>query len=175
MEQPTVVTIDRWSLYRGALISLRWPMDQSAVVSIDRWSLYRGALVSLRWPMDQSAVVSIDRWSLYRGALVSMRWPMDQSAVVSIDRWSFYASVFKTEFLYTVSDPIITLHACSDNMSDQCYICSDMVRCDCNKVKTFMHQKAHSQKWEHTLHYFHTSNCFDSFTQSPISMDETTH
>ena len=74
-----------------------------------------------------------------------------------------------------LADPIITLHACSDNMSDQCYIWSDMVRCDCNKVKTFMHQKAHSQKWEHTLHYFHTRNCFDSFSQSPISMDETAH
>ena len=48
-------------------------MDQSTVVSVDRWSLYRGVLVSLRWSMDQSTVVSVDRWSLYRGVLVSLR------------------------------------------------------------------------------------------------------
>ena len=45
MEQPTVVSVDRWTLYRGALVSLRWPMEQPTVVTIDRWSLYRGALV----------------------------------------------------------------------------------------------------------------------------------
>ena len=39
MEQPTVVTIDRWSLYRGAFVSLRWPMEQPTVVTTDRWSL----------------------------------------------------------------------------------------------------------------------------------------
>ena len=42
MEQPTVVSIDRWSLSRGLLVSLRWSMDQPTVVSVDRWSLYRG-------------------------------------------------------------------------------------------------------------------------------------
>ena len=39
MEQATVVSIDRWSLYRGTLVSLRWPKEQTTVVSIDRWSL----------------------------------------------------------------------------------------------------------------------------------------
>ena len=52
MEQSTVVSIDRWSLYRGAVVSLRWPMGQPTVVSVDRWSLYRSAVVSLRWPME---------------------------------------------------------------------------------------------------------------------------
>ena len=33
------VFVDRWSLYRGALISLRWSMDQPAVVTMDRWSV----------------------------------------------------------------------------------------------------------------------------------------
>ena len=60
MEQPTVVSVDRWSLYRGVLVSLKWFMEQPTVVSVDRWSLYRGVLVSLRWPMEQS----IDKWSL---------------------------------------------------------------------------------------------------------------
>ena len=68
MEQPTVVSVDRWSLYRGALVSLRWPMEQPTVVSVDRWSLYKGALVSLRWSMEQPTVVSIDRWSLHTHA-----------------------------------------------------------------------------------------------------------
>ena len=61
----TIAFTDRWSLYRGALISLRWPMEQPTVVSVDRWSLYRGALVSLT--MEQPTGVAIDRWSLYRG------------------------------------------------------------------------------------------------------------
>ena len=51
-----MVFLDRWSLYRGVLVSLRWSMDQPAVVFVDRWSLYRGVLVSLRWSMDQPAV-----------------------------------------------------------------------------------------------------------------------
>ena len=59
-----VLFADRWSLHRGALVSLKWPMEQTTVVTIDRWSLYRGAVVSLRWPMEQPTVVTIDRWSL---------------------------------------------------------------------------------------------------------------
>ena len=43
--------------------------DQVMVVSVDRWSLYRGASVSLRWPMEQPTVVSIDRWSFYTRGL----------------------------------------------------------------------------------------------------------
>ena len=39
--------------------------DQVMMVSVDRWSLYRGALVSLKWPMDQHTLLSVDRWSLY--------------------------------------------------------------------------------------------------------------
>ena len=38
--------------------------DWGIVVSVDRWSLYGGALVSLKWPMEQPTVVIIDRWSL---------------------------------------------------------------------------------------------------------------
>ena len=44
------------------------------VVSIDRWSLYRGVSVSLRWSTDQPTVATVDRWSLYRGVSVSLRW-----------------------------------------------------------------------------------------------------
>ena len=43
--------------------------DQMTVVSVDRWSLYRGARVSLRWPMEQPTVVTIDRWSLRQVSL----------------------------------------------------------------------------------------------------------
>ena len=32
------------------------------VVFVDRWSLYRGALVSLKWPMKQPTNVTIARW-----------------------------------------------------------------------------------------------------------------
>ena len=44
MKQPTVVFVDSWSLYRGALVSLRWPMKQPTMVFVDSWS----ALVSLK-------------------------------------------------------------------------------------------------------------------------------
>ena len=36
MEQPTVVSVDRWSLYRGALVSLRWPMEQPTCSGLSR-------------------------------------------------------------------------------------------------------------------------------------------
>ena len=36
-------------------------MDQLTVVYVDRWSLYRGALVPLRWPMEKSTEVTIYR------------------------------------------------------------------------------------------------------------------
>ena len=45
MEQPTVVSVDRWSLYRGELVSLRWPIEQRTVVTVDRWSCYSSSLV----------------------------------------------------------------------------------------------------------------------------------
>ena len=35
MGQPTVVSIDRWSLQRDISVSLRWPMGQPTVVSMD--------------------------------------------------------------------------------------------------------------------------------------------
>ena len=44
-------------------------MEQAKVVSIDKWSLYKGTLVSLRWPMEQATVVSIDRRSLRQVSL----------------------------------------------------------------------------------------------------------
>ena len=40
MEQPTVVSADKWSLHRGAVVSLRWSMGQPTVVTTDRWSFY---------------------------------------------------------------------------------------------------------------------------------------
>ena len=43
--------------------------DQVIVVSVDRWSLYRGTIVHLKWAMTQPTVVSIDRWSLYASGL----------------------------------------------------------------------------------------------------------
>ena len=39
--------------------------DQVMVVFVDRWSLYRGEVVLLKWPMEQPTVVSVDRWSFY--------------------------------------------------------------------------------------------------------------
>ena len=42
------------------------------VVSVDRWSWYRGALVSLKWTVNQPTVDSIDRWSLYVSSLLDM-------------------------------------------------------------------------------------------------------
>ena len=57
-------SVDRWSLYRGVLPSLRWHKDLTTVVSVDRWSLYRGVLPSLRWHIGLTTVVSVDRWSL---------------------------------------------------------------------------------------------------------------
>ena len=39
--------------------------DQVMVVFIDRWYLYEGAVVSLRWLPEQSTVVTIERWSFY--------------------------------------------------------------------------------------------------------------
>ena len=39
--------------------------DQVMVVFVDRWSLYRSALESLRWSMEQPTVATIDRWSFY--------------------------------------------------------------------------------------------------------------
>ena len=47
-----VVSIDRCSLCRGAIIVLKWFTEQPMVVSIDRWSLYRGAIIVLKWFTD---------------------------------------------------------------------------------------------------------------------------
>ena len=44
-----------------SITTLKGPSDGGFV---DRWSLYRSAVVSLRWPMELPAVVTIDRWSL---------------------------------------------------------------------------------------------------------------
>ena len=50
---------------------------QWIVVSVDRQSLYRGALVSLKWPMKQPKVVAIDRWSFYTSGLQSRFYCMN--------------------------------------------------------------------------------------------------
>ena len=42
---------------------------QVMVVFVDRWSLYRGTLVSLKSAVEQPTVVSIDRWSFYTSGL----------------------------------------------------------------------------------------------------------
>ena len=47
--------------------------DQVIVVSVDRWSLYRGALVELKWTMSQPTVVSIDRWPFKTGFTVTYK------------------------------------------------------------------------------------------------------
>ena len=39
------------------------------LVSVDRWSLYGGALIQLKWTIRQSTEVSIDRWSFYASGL----------------------------------------------------------------------------------------------------------
>ena len=118
--QPTaiVVTVDRWSLYRGALVSLslRWPTVQptALLVTVDRWSLYRGALVSLRWPTVQptAILVTVDRWSLYRGALVSLRWPTVHAAEANGDLAALWWSVawFFYEQVYVVYITGFTVH-----------------------------------------------------------------
>ena len=62
------------------------------MVSVDRWSLCRGAMVSPESFTDRRIVVSIDRWSLCRGAMVLPESFTEQRIVVSIDRWSFYTN-----------------------------------------------------------------------------------
>ena len=46
--------------------------DQVIVTSVDRWSLYRGASVQLKWTMSQPTVVSTHRRSLYASGLQDM-------------------------------------------------------------------------------------------------------
>ena len=48
------------------------------VVSVDRWSLYRGAVVSLKWSVDQPTVVSVDRWSFHTGGLQEFHFTPDK-------------------------------------------------------------------------------------------------
>ena len=43
--------------------------DQVIVVAVDRWSLYGGTSVQVKWTMSQSTVVYIDRWSSYVSGL----------------------------------------------------------------------------------------------------------
>ena len=62
-------TCAQYIIYTGKPVYNDHSRDQVLVVSIDRWSLYRGALVSLRWPMEQSTVVSVDRWPFYASGL----------------------------------------------------------------------------------------------------------
>ena len=61
--------------------------DQVIVVSVDRWSLYGGILVQLKWTMNQPAVVSIDRWSLRQDLLyvysVSIQTLSDHFGILS--------------------------------------------------------------------------------------------
>ena len=39
-DQVIGVSADRWSLYRGAIVQLKLTVSQPTVVSIDMWSLY---------------------------------------------------------------------------------------------------------------------------------------
>ena len=48
-----MVFVDRWSLYRGTLLSLKWPMDQFTMVSLDRWSFRQ---VSLYYNSGNSSI-----------------------------------------------------------------------------------------------------------------------
>ena len=47
----------------------RYVRSHCIVISVDRWSLFRGALVQLNWAMNQSTVASVYRWSLYASGL----------------------------------------------------------------------------------------------------------
>ena len=55
--QVTVVSVDRWSLYKDALVPLKWPMNQPTVVTVDRWSSYASGLE------DQLVLVLL--WTVY--------------------------------------------------------------------------------------------------------------
>ena len=46
--------------------TLKGPSDGGLCVRV---VLYKGVVVSLRWPMEQPIVVTIDRWSLYASGL----------------------------------------------------------------------------------------------------------
>ena len=70
-------------------------MDQVIVVSVDRWSLYRGAIALLMWFTGQPVVVLVNRWSLCRGAKALWMWFTGQSVTVIANRWSFYTGGFK--------------------------------------------------------------------------------
>ena len=61
----TNCTILKIHTYTVKLVHNDHSRDPVIVVSVDRWSLYRGALVQLKWTMNQPTMVSIDRWSLY--------------------------------------------------------------------------------------------------------------
>ena len=52
-----VVFVDRWVLYRGTLVSLRWPMKPSIVVTIDRWYFFTNGLYD-RFAVLWSTVIS---------------------------------------------------------------------------------------------------------------------
>ena len=54
---------------RYIIVSLRWPMERPTVVTIDRWTLYRGAIVLPELFTDRPTVVTIDRWSFYTSGL----------------------------------------------------------------------------------------------------------
>ena len=90
-------------------------MDQVIVVSVDRWSLCKGALVRTTEVDNEPAYCGlyIDRWSLYRDALVQLKWTMHQPTVVSIDRWSFYASVLSDRFYCTLVFQSAIVYVCT--------------------------------------------------------------
>ena len=80
MEQPTMVTVDRWSSYRGALVSLRWPMEQPPVVTAQVVLIQRcfsitevahGAATS-----DHCRQVVL----IQKCIIVSLKWPMHEAA-----------------------------------------------------------------------------------------------
>jgi hypothetical protein len=92
-----------WNLYITTTQGTKW----LHVVSVDRWSLYRGAVVLLEWPMEHPTVVTIDRWSLYRGAVVSLEWLMNWLTVThAVCMWV----VFKAGFTVCNKVPLYTFH-----------------------------------------------------------------
>ena len=83
------------------------------MVSVDRWSLCKSAIVLPEWLTDQRIVVSVDRWSLCKSAIVLPEWLTDQRIVVSIDRGSLkQVSLYVcTTYVYYMS--VVALHILS--------------------------------------------------------------
>ena len=113
MDQATVGSTDRWSLYRGALghpwINLQWALQTGGPCTEVHWAthgssysgLYRQVVLVQRCtgpPMDQPTVGSTDRWSLYRGALghpwINLQWALQTGGPCTEVHWATHGSSY---------------------------------------------------------------------------------